>query len=83
MARKNLLSLHEAIVVALITLPTRSATFEMIAQIIISRNLITERKGNIDLAKQVMLRTTKSKGKYFHLFEQLEGDRIRLRNLLL
>lgn len=78
---KNLLSLHEAIVIALINLnkETFSATFEEIATYIEKRNLFPEREGNVDLATQVMLRSTKSKGNYLYLFEQIAENKIRLR----
>jgi len=78
---KNLLSLHEAIVIALINLnkETFSATFDEIATYIEKRNLYSERKGNVDLATQVMLRSTKSKGNYLYLFEQIAENKIRLR----
>ncbi len=83
MPRKNLIALHEAIVVALINInpETRSATFQQIEDFIIERNLSPIRDGNITLFEQVMLRSTKSNGRYFHLFEQLNPTTIRLRNL--
>jgi hypothetical protein len=80
MPRKNLLSLHEAIVVALINQPGRIASFQQIADFIEKRNLYPERKGNIPLATQVMLRSTKAKGAYRHLFEDIGAGFIRLRN---
>jgi hypothetical protein len=81
MPLKNLLSLHEAIVVALINIypKTRTATFEQVAHFIDKRKLYEERKGNIPLATQVMLRSTKAKGAYNHLFEMINNDSIRLR----
>ncbi|TSJ44560.1 hypothetical protein FO440_10405 [Mucilaginibacter corticis] len=78
---KNLLKLHEAIVLALISKENRTASFEEIEKFITDRNLFPERKGNITLAKQVMLRSTKSKGRYLHLFEPVSDNLIRLRNL--
>jgi hypothetical protein len=78
---KNLLTLHEAIVIALIKQPNRTATFEEIAELIHKRNLFPIRKGGVPLAKQIMLRSTKSKGAYLHLFEQTNESTIRLRNL--
>jgi hypothetical protein len=79
---KNLLSLHEAIVIALINInkETFTATFDEIAIYIEKRNLYTERKGNIDLSTQVMLRSTKSKGNYAYLFEQINENSIKIRN---
>ena len=81
MPRKNLLSLHEAIVIALISQPNRKASFEVIADFIEDRNLYPERKGNISLAEQVMLRSTKAQGAYQHLFEEVDASTIQLRNL--
>lgn len=82
MPRKNLLSLHEAIVLALISQPSRTASFEDIATFIEERNLYPERKGNIPLATQVMLRATKAKGAYHHLFEEIDDYTIRLKDLV-
>lgn len=79
MPRKNLLSLHEAIVIALINTPLRTASFEEIAAFITARNLYPVRKGNIDLATQVMLRSTKANGAYHHLFEMIDQNTIRIR----
>ncbi len=78
---KNLLSLHEAIIVALINLDKHNftATFDQIAAYISKRNLYPIRKGNISLSKQVMLRSTKSKGKYLYLFESVDSNTIKLR----
>ena len=77
---KNILSLHEAIILALINQPSRTASFEGIANFITKRNLYPNRKGNIPLATQVMLRSTKAKGAYAHLFEDLGAGYIRLRD---
>lgn len=77
---KNLLTLHEAVVVVLIRRPKRIATFKTIADEIEKRGLFPNRKGNIPLAKQVELRAVQSKGRYKHLFEALDGTRIRLKN---
>lgn len=78
---KNLLSLHEAIVVALINLDKKNftATFQQIANYIEKKGLYIERKGNIDLTTQVMLRSTKSKKRYSYLFEEIGTDSIRLK----
>jgi hypothetical protein len=81
MPRKNLLKLHEAIALALLDKPNREATFEEIALFIETRNLFPERKKGIPLATQVMLRSTKSSGNYSYLFEQINKDEVRLRNL--
>lgn len=80
---KNLLTLHEAIVIALINIDKESftATFEEIAKYIEKRNLYTERKSEIDLSKQIMLRSTKSKGQYLYLFEQIKENSIKLKSM--
>lgn len=78
---KNLLSLHEAIVIALINInkETFTASFNEIADFIEKRNLYPNRKGNIDLSAQVMLRSTKSKGKYSYLFTQIDENQIKIK----
>jgi hypothetical protein len=81
MARKNLLSLHEAIAVALLSKSNREATFEEIASFIETRNLFPERKAGTPLSTQIMLRSTKSNGAYEHLFEQTSNKKIKLRSL--
>jgi len=80
---KNLLSLHEAIVVALINLDRQNftATFEQIAGYITKRYLYPIRKGNISLSEQIMLRSTKSKNKYSYLFESVDSNTIKLRSI--
>lgn len=80
MPRKNLISLHEAIAIALVSKPNRTASFEEIATFIEERNLCPIREGNIPLSTQVMLRSTKSKGAHHHLFEEVGTNAIRLRN---
>ena|ERR1043165_971714 len=79
---KNLVSLHEAIAVALINInkETFAATFEEVAAFIEKRGLFTERKDEVDLATQVMLRSTKAKGAYKYLFEQIDENTIQLKN---
>lgn len=81
---KNMLSLHEAIVIALINIDKKnfSATFAEIADYIENRNLYPERKGGVELSKQVMLRSTKSKGAYHYLFTQIDSETIQLRDPL-
>ena len=76
---KNLLTLHEAIALALLSEKSRTATFSEIAAFIERRGLYPERKGNIPLSEQVMLRSTKSSKRYNHLFEEVDKDTIRLR----
>ena len=78
---KNLLTLHEAIALALLSKKDRTATFAEIAAFIENRDLYAERKGGILLSEQVMLRSTKSSKRYSYLFEEVDRDRIRLRDL--
>jgi len=78
---KNILTLHEAIAVALLNKPDRQATFEEIALFIEKRKLFPVRKGGIPLATQVMLRSTKSSGRYKHLFEEISGGKVKLKTL--
>lgn len=80
MPRKNLVTLHEAIVLALIANPVRSMNYKEIADFIAKRNLYPIRKGNIPLEKQIMLRATKAKGAYAHLFEDEGMDIISLKD---
>jgi hypothetical protein len=77
---KNLITLQEAMVIALINLPSRQATFEDIAGIISKRDLFPNRKGNISLSKQIELRAFQSKGRYYHLFEKVNTATIKLKN---
>ncbi len=52
---KNLLTLHEAVAVVLLSEPDRTATLETIANKIEKRNLFPERKAGIILAEQIKL----------------------------
>jgi len=78
----NLLTLHEAIVIALLSDDQRTLNFDGIAKYIDKRGLYPNRKGGISLAKQVMLRSTKSTKRYHYLFEQIDEQTIRLRNIV-
>jgi hypothetical protein len=78
---KNLLTLHEAIVLALINQKERTSTFDEIAEYITQRSLFPIRTGGLTLSKQIMLRSTKSKKRYQYLFEEIDKNTIRLRNL--
>ena len=80
MPGENLLSLHEAVVVALINQPIRTASFEQIAAFIDYRNLYLNRECEVTLAEQVMLLTTKSDGAYSNLFEEIGAGFIRLQD---
>lgn len=76
---KNLLTLHEAIAVVLLNENDRTASFQTIAYEIESRQLFTERKGNIPLVDQIKLRTSIASSKYRHWFDLIKPDTIRLR----
>ncbi len=79
---KNLLSLHESIIITLVNIDKESFTssFDDISDYITKSDLYLERKENNDLATQIMLRSTKSKGNYANLFEQISRNEIKLRN---
>ena len=54
---RNILTLHEAVAVVLLSQPDRTATFQTIADEVEKRNLFPERKRGITLAEQIKLRT--------------------------
>ncbi|MFT3796495.1 hypothetical protein [Flavobacterium sp.] len=74
---KNLLTLHEAVILVLIKQPNRTATYEKIAEEIEKRNLFPERKGGILLSEQIKLRTSISSSKYKHMFEKISKNEIK------
>lgn len=76
---KNLLTLHEAVAVVLLSQPNRTATFQTIADEVEIRNLFPERKGGITLTEQIRLRTAISSSKHKHLFKFIKPDRIKLK----
>ena len=76
---RNLLRLHEAVAVILLQKQNRTATFETIAEDIDRRNLFPERKGGINLAEQVKIRTSIKSSKYKHWFDFTPPDIIRLK----
>lgn len=76
---KNLLTLHEAVAVILLSQENRSATFQTVAQEIERRNLFPVRKGGITLAEQVKIRTSIKSNKYKYLFDFIPPDTIRLK----
>jgi len=76
---KNLLTLHEAVAVVLLSEPNRTATFQSIAGVIEKRNLFPERKGGITLAEQIKLRTSISSSKYKHWFDFTKPDILKLK----
>jgi hypothetical protein len=77
----QLLKLHEAIAVVLLSKKNRTATFEEIASEINNRQLYTRKDGTPLPAYQVKQRSTLSNGQYHHMFEQMGDTSIRLRNL--
>ena len=76
---KNLLTLHEAVAVVLLSQPNRTATFQTIADEIERRNLFPERKGGITLAQQIKLRTSIASSKYKHWFHFTSPETISLK----
>ena len=76
---KNLLTLHEAVVVVLLNQQNRTATFEKISEEIERRNLFPERKGGITLAEQIKIRTSIKSSKYRHWFDFLPPETIQLK----
>ena len=75
---KNLLTLHEAVILVLLKKPNRTANFEEIAKEIERRNLYPKREENITLSKQIELRTSISSSKYKHLFKKVSENEIKL-----
>jgi hypothetical protein len=76
----NLLILHEAIAVVLLSKENRTATIEEISKEINKRKLfIRPSDGNPVPNYQVMQRTKLSDGKYSHLFEYIEPNKVRLK----
>ena len=75
---KNILKLHEAIAVVLLSTPKRTATFELIAKEINKRGLYFRKDGEPLPAYQVMMRSKLSKGRYAYLFQYLQNDKVKL-----
>lgn len=75
---KNLITLHEAVVIVLLKKPNRTATFEAIAKEIERRKLYENRKGNILLSEQIRLRTAVKSSRYKDWFEFKKPDVLRL-----
>jgi uncharacterized protein YjiK len=75
---KNILKLHEAIAVVLLSKPKRMATFETIAKEINKRGLYFRKDGEPLPAYQVMMRSKLSKSRYDHLFQYLQNDKVKL-----
>lgn len=76
---KNLLSLHEAVAVVLLGKINRTASFQEIADEIEKRKFFPERKGGIELAKQIQLRTSIASSRYKHLFEFTKPNTLTLK----
>ena len=74
---KNLLTLHEAIILVLLKQPNRTATYEIIAKEIDRRNLFPDRKNGILLSQQIKLRTSISSSNYKHLFNSISENEIK------
>lgn len=75
------LLLHEAIAIILLSKKDRTASIEEIASEINKRQLYNKSDGKEVPAHQIMQRTKLSKGRYHHLFEWIESNKVRLRNL--
>ncbi len=75
------LYLHEAIAIVLLSKADRKATIEDIATEINIRNLYQRKDAKEIPAYQIMQRTKLNKGQYQHLFEWIEPNTVRLKNL--
>lgn len=76
---KNILTLHEAVAIVLLSVPDRTATIQKIADEVEKRNLFPVRKSGISLAEQIKLRTSISSSKYKHFFEFTKPDILKLK----
>jgi hypothetical protein len=79
---KNLLKLHEAIVVVLINYPERTASINDISRKIAERGLYFQKSGDIAPPGQIRLRThpnTKAGKQYSHLFNYIEPDKVQFK----
>jgi hypothetical protein len=81
MSIRNILSLEEAIVVALIHQPNRTATFEDVSSYIRKRNLCNPNTIEKKI-KEVKLKLNKSPKSYANLFENVGLEYIRLSDTL-
>ena len=80
----NVLKLHEAIAVVLLSKPNRIASIHQISEEIASRDLYMQKCGEIAPPGQIRLRThpnTNSGKRYQYLFEYIEPDKVKLRNV--
>lgn len=79
---KNLLKLHEAIAVVLLSKEDRSATTDEISDEINKRGLFIRPSDQKPVpAYQILQRTKLSSGRYSHLFNFIEPNKVFLRNL--
>ena len=76
---ENILKLHEAIVVVLINIESRSATTTFIAHEINLRILYKRKDGKALPAYQVKQRAFLSNGKYHSLFQFIKPDILKLK----
>lgn len=74
----NLLKLHEAIAVVLLSRPKRTATCEFIANEINKRKLYTRKDGKPLPAYQVMMRTKLNRGRYAHILCFVNDESVKL-----
>lgn len=78
----NLLKLHEAIAVVLLSKENRTATIHEISKEIAERGLYFQKSGDIAPLEQIRLRThtnTCAGKRYSHLFEYIETDKVKLK----
>jgi pyoverdine/dityrosine biosynthesis protein Dit1 len=79
---KNLLRLHEAIAVVLLSNSDRIASLKEISQEIARRGLYFQKTGCIAPPDQIRLRThpnTTSGKQYSHMFRYIEPDKVQLK----
>jgi len=78
---ENLLKLHEAIAIILLSKDDRTASLEEISREIADRNLYRKKSGEFAPPEQIRLRThpnTKSGKQYSRLFKFIEPDKVML-----
>lgn len=75
------LFLHDAIAIVLLANENRISSTDEIAAEINRRNLYQRKDGTAVPAYQIKQRTKLSSGQYHHLFEWIELDMVKLRNL--
>ncbi len=75
---KNLLKLHEAIAVVLLSEPKRTASVERIALVVNRRKLYTRADQKPVPAYQVMMRAKLSKGRYAHILRYNRNETVTL-----